>query len=345
MIDNFSGTNLDFSAPIKLLDFGCGVGKMLIGLRRFEKIQLHGCDLDSNLIDWCANNLNAQCYANGLYPPLAYPDNHFDAINAISVFTHLNLEMQFRWAWELFRVLKPGGFLHITIHGPAYMGLFAHCVKTRTVTDFKLHVFEDSEFFMELEQPIHNDLYVQKKGEKAQGQLEVAVAHTEQMIRKIFSPFSLQKVVVQGSIGGGHDAYVLKKINNSSRGLFDKIETIEKIQNGEGVLFRCQGLSAPDVSYMFRVFATAMPMGILETEVCAMYSIKENGKSIIEGRIVLTKGSRFFGEHYWLTVDIELPIGIDDLLIEIKSTPKLESYLQGVKWFAPQLIARTPDGK
>ena len=104
----------------KVLDFGCGAGEMLIGLRNRPNFTLWGCDLESDLVDWCSSNLNAQCLKNELDPPLPYEDNSFDVINAISVFTHLSLDMQFKWAWELYRVIKPSGYLHFTAHGPAF---------------------------------------------------------------------------------------------------------------------------------------------------------------------------------------------------------------------------------
>jgi len=44
-------------------------------------------------------------------PPLPFPDNSFDLIYAVSVFTHLSEEHQRTWLPELRRVLRPGGRL------------------------------------------------------------------------------------------------------------------------------------------------------------------------------------------------------------------------------------------
>ena len=50
-------------------------------------------------------------------PPTDYPDLYFDIIYAISVFTHLNEDMQGRWLKELIRITAPGGHIIITVHG------------------------------------------------------------------------------------------------------------------------------------------------------------------------------------------------------------------------------------
>ena len=56
---------------------------------------------------------------NAARPPLSYPDQSFDLIYAISVFTHLNEEMGNAWLQELHRVLKPNGLLIATTQDDA----------------------------------------------------------------------------------------------------------------------------------------------------------------------------------------------------------------------------------
>ena len=55
--------------------------------------------------------------ANAPIPPLPYPDEYFDVVYCLSVFTHLNESMQDLWIEELSRILKPGGVLLLTIYG------------------------------------------------------------------------------------------------------------------------------------------------------------------------------------------------------------------------------------
>ena len=59
----------------------------------------------------------ADFQTNKLAPPLDYPDEKFDFIYAISVFTHLTEDLQYNWMKELFRVLKKEGLLLISLHG------------------------------------------------------------------------------------------------------------------------------------------------------------------------------------------------------------------------------------
>jgi SAM-dependent methyltransferase len=102
-----------------LLDFGCGCGRVIRhwhaepGLRR-----LHGTDYNPRLVAWCRRSLPFAKFETNLpVPPLAYADNQFEFIYAISVFTHLTEMLQRPWMRELERILAPGGVLAITTKG------------------------------------------------------------------------------------------------------------------------------------------------------------------------------------------------------------------------------------
>jgi cyclopropane fatty-acyl-phospholipid synthase-like methyltransferase len=41
---------------LRLLDFGCGIGKVLVGMRKYPNISLFGCDLEQDLVDWCSTS-------------------------------------------------------------------------------------------------------------------------------------------------------------------------------------------------------------------------------------------------------------------------------------------------
>jgi SAM-dependent methyltransferase len=61
---------------------------------------------------------------NRLAPPLPYADGQFDFVYALSVFTHLTLELEAAWLVELERVVKPGGVLLVTLQGDRYRHKF-----------------------------------------------------------------------------------------------------------------------------------------------------------------------------------------------------------------------------
>ncbi len=105
-----------------VLDQGCGCGRVLRHLDTLPPGRLHGCDVNSLAIRWCQNNLlHATCDANGLEPPLPYPNRKFDLVYSWSIFTHFPEPLQSVWMQELRRVLVPGGYLVMSLHGDSYL--------------------------------------------------------------------------------------------------------------------------------------------------------------------------------------------------------------------------------
>lgn len=102
-----------------ILDFGCGSGRVLSNFQDAPiSCKFYGTDIDKELIDWSTKNLTRiQFNVNGYQPPLPYPEDKFDLIYAISVFTHLDEKFQFSWLSELRRIAKPGAIVILTVHG------------------------------------------------------------------------------------------------------------------------------------------------------------------------------------------------------------------------------------
>ncbi|MEA2167292.1 MAG: hypothetical protein QOF76_592 [Solirubrobacteraceae bacterium] len=108
-----------FNAAQRVLDFGCGPGRLmrLLGECAAAGVELHGVDVDGDLIDWAAANIPFSRFVQGPHePPLPYPDGHFDLVLSHSVFTHIDRERQDWWLAELRRVTAPGGLLLLTVH-------------------------------------------------------------------------------------------------------------------------------------------------------------------------------------------------------------------------------------
>ena len=107
----------NFSSFQNILDFGCGCGRTLISLEDNNDCSFFGTDIDEEAIRWCQNNLKfAKFDINQELPPTQYESDKFDLVYVISVFTHLNEELQFLWLNELKRITKPKGILLITLH-------------------------------------------------------------------------------------------------------------------------------------------------------------------------------------------------------------------------------------
>jgi len=103
----------------RALDFGCGCGRTIRWfLAGGSEVEFHGVDVDAEAVEWCKGHLEgAQFRATSPEPPLPYPAEYFDVVYCLSVFTHLNEQMQDGWLAELHRVLKPGGALLLTMYG------------------------------------------------------------------------------------------------------------------------------------------------------------------------------------------------------------------------------------
>jgi ubiquinone/menaquinone biosynthesis C-methylase UbiE len=110
----------DFSFDgARVLDFGCGAGRVLRQFAREAKSgEYWGCDLYEPTISWLKENLEPpfRFYVSA-GRPLPHPDEYFDLVYAISVFTHITNDWA-EWMLELRRILKPGGFLLATFIGP-----------------------------------------------------------------------------------------------------------------------------------------------------------------------------------------------------------------------------------
>jgi SAM-dependent methyltransferase len=106
-----------------VLDFGCGCGRVLAYFRRLNRARLFGTDIDTEAIAWCRENLEALAdfSVNASWPPLAYRTEAFDLVYAVSVFTHLPLDMQWAWLEELQRVARPAACLLLTTHGEQHL--------------------------------------------------------------------------------------------------------------------------------------------------------------------------------------------------------------------------------
>lgn len=100
-----------------ILDFGCGVARLLRHFTDLRKADLYGTDYNPELIGWCQDQLPfARFEVNTLVGGLPHEDGKFDFIYLLSVFTHLDEAQQLFWMDEFARVLKPGGYLYLTMH-------------------------------------------------------------------------------------------------------------------------------------------------------------------------------------------------------------------------------------
>ncbi len=133
----------DLRPDERVLDLGCGVGRMAVPLTQYlsERGSYMGVDVAADGIAWCRRAISP------LYPrfrfehldlrhpiynpggvedaaavPLPFPDASFDFICLISVLTHLDTAVLTNYAQEIARLLAPGGRCFATaflMNGPA----------------------------------------------------------------------------------------------------------------------------------------------------------------------------------------------------------------------------------
>jgi len=126
MLDRFAKEGgCGFADAKRILDFGCGAGRVIRHLPAMTGAELYGVDYNPLFVRWCARNLKGAFSRNALLPPLRFPDRHFDVAYLLSVFTHMRRATQLRWLAELLRVTRPGGVVVTTFHDEHHASLKA----------------------------------------------------------------------------------------------------------------------------------------------------------------------------------------------------------------------------
>jgi SAM-dependent methyltransferase len=174
-----------------ILDFGCGVGRVIRQWDGLEGPTLHGTDYNPVLVDWCRSNLPfARFQVNGLDRPLEMARASFSFVYCLSVFTHLSEPLQHFWMSELGRILEPGGYLLITVHGDHYRSMLSPVERERY----------DS-----------GRLVVQKA--TREGSNDCAAFHPEGYVRgTLAKDFKVVDMIPEGALGNpSQDLYLLRK--------------------------------------------------------------------------------------------------------------------------------------
>ena len=111
----------------RILDWGCGAGRITRYLLAETQAAVHGVDIDPENIAWCKSALTTGSFdCISPIPPTSFPDEYFDLIIGCSVLTHLSEDMQMAWLAELQRIARPNALLFLSVTGPtqfAYNGL------------------------------------------------------------------------------------------------------------------------------------------------------------------------------------------------------------------------------
>lgn len=188
-----------------ILDFGCGVGRFAYALKPIlaDHQKLYGCDLDEECANWCARHAGyEEVVRNSLEPSLPWADGSFDFIYALSVFTHLSMEHQFPWAWELCRILKPNGVLMFSTHGLGQ--LLPGLLDGDAWNERHAYLINGEGLITTL---------AQNEAAHIEGQREVAVFHNREALLAQFDSLTLRLRDSVSTMAGGQSMNIFSKGN------------------------------------------------------------------------------------------------------------------------------------
>lgn len=109
---------LDASAPLDILDFGCGAGRLLRYFLLFApEHRYHACEVNAASLDFVHDLPGAvDTRQIGPQPSSPFADASMDAVYAWSIWTHYDEPTGRAWLEDLHRILRPGGCALITVH-------------------------------------------------------------------------------------------------------------------------------------------------------------------------------------------------------------------------------------
>lgn len=101
----------------RVLEIGCGTGNLIVRAKRAHPdVDATGCDPDPRALDRArrkAGRLTGIRFERGYAQRLPYADGEFDRVLSSMMLHHLDDDAKTAAAAEVFRVLRPGGRLHL----------------------------------------------------------------------------------------------------------------------------------------------------------------------------------------------------------------------------------------
>jgi SAM-dependent methyltransferase len=100
-----------------LLEFASGYGCVTRHLINSSRYDLHACDIHPAAVDFLERDLGARAFLSAPFPEMLKVPQQFDAVFALSFFSHMPITTWTRWLVRLVRAARPGGFVIFTTHG------------------------------------------------------------------------------------------------------------------------------------------------------------------------------------------------------------------------------------
>lgn len=124
---------LDLNDGEKVLDCGCGMGVYMMLMNRLRDVEIYGVDGDVGRLEWAERERIDARLASVDIQKLPFADNSFDKLLLSEVLEHIADDRQAMR--EVFRVLKPGGTLALSVPHADYPFLWDPINKTLEALD------------------------------------------------------------------------------------------------------------------------------------------------------------------------------------------------------------------
>jgi len=215
----------------RVLDVGCGIGRMARPLTRHirQPGSYDGIEIALYKVAYCRETIESRFsnfkfhhadVFNKYYNPqgrtkaceyrFPFPDDYFDFVYSISVFTHMLPTDMEHYISEISRVLKPG----------------AKCIASFWLTDVRVggpyHPYSDVCEIYRVEEPEHGVIYIEDyvKGVYSKRRLRMSkVTHGSWMHRKDSTEAHKQDIVIATKSGGAAARKACDDLHKEAKGL------------------------------------------------------------------------------------------------------------------------------
>jgi SAM-dependent methyltransferase len=190
---------------IRLLDFGCGVGRITspLACKIDNESFIFACDVDKENLTHIVPSYKVIPLVTTATPPLPFLDNYFDVVISVSVFTHFNEELQRSWLNELNRILSPKGCALLTVAGINTYNIHKGKRYGHTSTFTEKDLIEKGLIFFKTE----------AGGSIHPGSQDYGLTfHSSTYVKEQWSHFIRVEDVILGGCLGGQDIVVCRKL-------------------------------------------------------------------------------------------------------------------------------------
>ena len=186
----------------RILDFGCGVGRVAMPLYHYFRKPDVCVDVDAAAIRYLRPQIpDAACRVTRFDPPLSFRDRAFDAVFSVSIWTHLNADSAEAWLAEIRRILKPGGYAFLTTSSYTMLQIRRSNMVTAALgwAEVSDEMLRETGF-----------VFIETPSTRGTGTYGLA-SHDPAYIRREWSRHMEVVDILPGAILGGQDMNVLRK--------------------------------------------------------------------------------------------------------------------------------------